>query len=497
MGEWDVVKEEKIPEEWQVAGETPIGRPVSTITGKPLLTSMEKVGAVGEGAKEFARAMPAAAGDAAATLLAEVLIPIPGSGLLPKAGAYTARLIASALGSGAGEIAGQEMFGEERDWGKVGTEAVLGPAGEVAGSGLKMAGKGLMHLGKEFTTGGRATTEYLRRKIIKDTSERAVKFIKDLAPEEVKRAGAKIGIDDLGVSIKEAFSEGKVIYNAYSDYIDNMARAGMGGQPGKVVLDDTSQHLGDISKNWKDVYEGIESTFGWTKNMKQAKVLKSLIEDESVNPEDLKSMLAMFWRKGKKSDWANLTEAERSAREKLKETIVGDVSRANPAAKGLRELGDKHWGAVANFNQVAKIYRRGVRTMPSGDTYLNPTELANAIYSSRKQILENKNLGEEVWKKMKAEADYYAKMAPNWRPPSAGGIETSARIAAGAVPSMALAFTHPVLIPVVEGFGSASAWALMGGADKKLIKQVAKFAVKPAFKYGVHLGGRQVLMPSH
>ena len=55
MGEWEVVKEEKIPKEWQVSGETPLDRPTSTITGQPIMTSEEKLAPIGPSAKEFFR----------------------------------------------------------------------------------------------------------------------------------------------------------------------------------------------------------------------------------------------------------------------------------------------------------------------------------------------------------------------------------------------------------------------------------------------------------
>ena len=144
------------------------------------------------------------------------------------------------------------------------------------------------------------------------------------------------------------------------------------------------------------------------------------------------------------------------------------------------------------FNKLNKLFNKGVNTMPSGDKYLNPTKLANEIYASKGMIEEQ--FGKDMWKTLKAEADFYKKMSPYWRPPSSKSVLQKSAEGMGrmAVPTT-LAFTHPVLIPVVEGFGAISSWALTGGTDKKILKQMTRYLVKPAAKTGLHMAGNPLL----
>jgi hypothetical protein len=396
----------------------------------------------------------------------------------------------AAAGAGGAEYLAQKAFGEATDLERITNEALWAGGAEIGLGTVGTTAKGMMKLASNVTPTGAATKEWMRKNIIKRTSERAVEFIKDLAPPEVKAAGQRIDIDDLGVSVREAFSETKVVYNAFGNKLDEIALK----QGGVVPLDDSVQLVMDTitSPSWASDSRAIQSVYGWG-DTKQATLLKRLGREGDLDPDDLNSLLAEFWKKGKKSDWPNLTAAQRTSREKLKDAIIGDLKKLDPEAAVLKKLGDKQVAAISQFNKLAKIYRRGIHPMPSGDSYINPTRLADAIYSSKKMIEDD--FGKEMWPKLKAEADFYKKMAPQWRPPSGKSLwqQGVGGISRAAVPTT-LAFTHPMLIPVTEGFGMFSSWALMKGSDKKILKDLTKYLVKPAVKTGLHLGGKPAFM---
>jgi len=553
MGEWDVVKKEEIPEEWKAKSQSPIDRPISTITGKPLLTPQEKVAPVAESARGFSRAAFPASGDVLFTTLASRYIPQVGlplkygpriaSGSV-KAANFLKRAVGSGLGSALGEFAGQKAFGEDTDFEKIKTEAILGPLGEAGFSAIAATTKGLMKAAKSLTVSGAATSEWIRNQVKRKTIDRAVEFITDLAPQSVKKAGAKIDIDDLGVSISRAFDETRKSYDLFGKHIDQMAKQNKYTE-GYVALEETTQLLQDIRDRWVEgadeifdlkrpikqrsgflgekqtefyavtrripegydprfhlsetkIVDGIEDIYGWKPGTKQNKILKGLVADDFIHPDDLKEFLAEFWKRGNKSDWMNLTPTQRTARKKLKDRIVKDIEKSSPEAAGLKETADKEFGAISNFKRIADIFNSpsSMKTMPSGDKYLNPTGLANSIYANEKMIRET--MGDDIWIRMKSEADFYNKMAPNWRPPTATTARKIAgKMSPGAMTVTALAFTHPMLIPVTEAFGAMSAYSLLKLSDKKILKDISKYIVIPAAKTGLHMYGQPVLLPSH
>jgi len=349
--------------------------PTSAITGKPMLSSMEKVQAGKEGALEALPIM----GDIAGSMLApqkKLLTSAPKVANLAWKGANVlSRGIGSGIGSGAGEEWKQEFLGES-DPQAIMDQAKLGFAGEVGTSivmgTLKPLYKPLHAIMSKVTTAGAVVTNKVRKNLIKDTIENAENFVNDIAPGIVKQTQAKLDINQIGEAAVETLSENKAVYNLFNKEVDNMARK----EDGYVILGDTSQLLTDKGLDIEDVY-------GWPAGTKQNKIMKNLIKDEMIHPEDFKSLLMEFW-KGKKAGWKNLDHGQRATREKLKDTMLKDIARRNPKAALLKGQADDVLREVSRFQQVNRMYERAIWKAPSGDTFLNPSRLAKEIRASKR-----------------------------------------------------------------------------------------------------------------
>ena len=380
----------------------------------------------------------------------------------------------AATGSALGEGAAQQVYGEDADFGKMKDQALWGAVGEGASAILGPALKPIFKWATDLTLTGSSIKELYRKNLIKKTTKNAEQFIKDVAPDSIKTAGLKMDIDDLGVSVSKAFDETKVIYDAYGKHIDSMAK----GPEGGILLDDLQQLIGEVP----DVVE----TYGFKKGSKQATILNGIKVDEVVHPDDLKALLAEMYKKGKKSDFFDLTAGQKKARETLKKTILEDIVKQSPEAAVLKEAGDKAWGEISNFNRVQKIYNSALREMPSGDKFLNPTLLSKNIYKNEKVIKETMP---DLWPKLKKEADYYSEVAHNWRPPDSNKFRSTVLggLGMGASGTAAIAYMlGPQFIPVVESFGAVSAWMTLNPGARKILGQIAKNAiVKPA----AHIAG--------
>ena len=93
-----------------------------------------------------------------------------------------------------------------------------------------------------------------------------------------------------------------------------------------------------------------------------------------------------------------------------------------------------------------------------------------------------KDIMPDKWPKLKAEADFYTKVAHNWRPPQQGIMGGAMKMGPGAVGAGVTAATvGPQWIPVVESFGAFSAWMhLKPGARKAMGAVVRNAIVKQA-----------------
>lgn len=469
----------------------------------------------------FERDVLPIAGDIAGSLMPSPLGKAKAVTKLGKLGLGAAKTLfksgQAAAGSAAGEFGAQKLFGEETDPEKIKSQALWGAIGEGSSRAVAPLLKPVFNWASSLTATGTGIKEWARKNLIKKTADRATEFIKDVAPDTVKQAGMKIDIDDLGLAVTEAFDETKVIYDAYGKHVDAMAKNPDGG----VILDDTQQLLYDMRDSWvekvsetfdlkrdiKDVTKqglpewyavtsaknvdeanafgqtkiisGIKETYGWADTSPQGLILLQSMRDEVIRPDDLKQLLVSFWKKGAKSDFANLTATQITNRETLKKTVLEDLARSSPEGAALKDLGDKNWGEISNFNKLQKIYNSALRDMPSGDKYVNPTLLSKNIYKNKKMI-EKDMPGK--WPKLKAEADFYTKVAHNWRPPQQGLLQGTMKMGPGALGAGVTAMTiGPQWIPAVESFGAFSAWMHLKPEARKAMGAVVRNAiVKPA-----------------
>jgi hypothetical protein len=429
------------------------------------------------------RQMHSIMGDVAATAIPSPFGKIKAATRLGKGAIGLGNLLfkagMSAGGSAAGEYVAQKEYGEKPDIGKMGEQALWGVSGEVGTRALGAILKPVFRWASSLSVTGAVAKEWFRKRLIKKVTKEAEQFVKDVAPDAVKQAGIKMDIDDLGVSVSKAFDETKVIYDAYGKHIDALAKTKEGG----VILDDTQQLLGELVQSGKSV----NAAYGFAEGSAQATILKGGMTDEVIPPDDLKFLLAQMYKKGKKSDWGSITPSQRTARETLKKTILDDLVKASPEAAVLKESGDKAWGEISNFNRVQKMYNSALREMPSGDKYLNPTKLGKTIYRNEKMIKETMP---DLWPRLKDQADYYLKMAENWRPPEAKGtlskVLAGMRMGVGGAYAGAAYTGQGYIIPIAEGFGTFSAWMTLKPQARKILGELVKSTViKPA----AHIGG--------
>jgi len=411
-------------------------------------------------------------------------IGLKGANLLFKSGT-------AAGGSAAGEFGAQKVFGEETDFSKMGKQALWGATGE---GGARIAGRMLKPVFKwasNFTVLGSMLKESVRKKMIDKTTKRASDFIEEFAPEVVRSQGKIADIGELSVRVSEAIDEKNVAYELFNKHIDTLAK----GKEGGVILDDTQQLMGGLrDRAGEDTISYIEKIYGYKPGSKQALFLKGVIDEELIDADNLKDFLASIYKKGKKSDWGDILPTQRKARETLKETIKTDISKASPEAKTAKEYADKVFGEIANFKKIQKIFNKNLRQAPSGDLFLNPTGLANTIEKNKKIISD---IDPKLWKRMQEEANFYRKMAKNWRPPTSknnmafgvmGGLAAMGLTTAMSVTKA----ISPNWIPVSEGFGVFSALMQLSPKSRRALGEIVKASVvKPA----MHIGGPMMFPP--
>jgi hypothetical protein len=441
------------------------------------------------------KALPIA-GDIVATAL-----PIPAGKIKPmtalgKWGLKTIqKSMQSGVGGASGELLAQKLYGEDFNTSKIFQESLWSAVGESSARTIAPAMKPLFKWASSLTMLGSGLKEAWRHKLINKTTQRAAKFIQEFAPDVVQQQGKIADIGELSLRVNEAVDEYKAAYDIFSDHIDKLAK----GKEGGVLLDDTQQLFGEFKEKWSyDVYEKfdrlymnlddltskIEEVYGYAPNSKQSLFLRRAFDEEVVDANDLKDFFASIFKKGNKSDWGQILPSQREARNTLKETIKNDIAKNSATAKEAKEYGDKVFGEIANFRKIQKIFNnpRALRQMPSGDLYLNPTALANEIQKNKKIISD---ISPGLWERLNKEAKFYRSMAENWRPPKKRSVILGT-LGMGGVGSGATLLFAREWLPVVEGFGTFSAWMTLSPTSRKVLGEVVKNAViKPA----AHIGG--------
>jgi hypothetical protein len=480
--------------------------PISTITGKPVPTSAENILQT----KDALRTIGPAVGDIAGTLAAQAAMNtvMPGSGaavpfaqkILPALLRYGAKTAGAGVGGAAGEYATQQAFGEPTDMGAIGAqgllsaggEAVLGPVGGI----LQVAKKPALELMSDLTVSGSRVKQFMGEKLKKIGLERADRFVADIAPDIVKNKIDQTGINQ---AVTEAFDANTALYNHFKSVIDDVASKNEGYIPlqnttnamqewVKEKVTASGKGLKGQSQAENDIIRELGFSPSGVKDREHV-VLRRLLRGEDLNPQETNFLLANLYEK-KTADWLKIDPAARELRQTLKETLLKDLETTGAGA--AKASADVMFKELKQYQSLKNLYDTATTT--------NKETLERAF--SPGKFIENLNRSErmirstmpEVWTKLQKEVEYYRQAAESI---AAGGRNL------GGLPMLAglasSAFTGGM--PVAELFGAGSAWALMSPAGKKTLEGVFKYAVKPAAKVGLHVGGEVVnfndLVKSH
>ena len=473
----------------------------SVVTGKPIPTSQEKIKMSGEGVSQLMDAAKSAGpivGDIALTAM------MPGIGV-PKTAGTVGRLGiqglnalmkmgAAGAGGAGGEFLTQVATGANRadeiDTQQVINEAKFGAVGEgLVGVGGPILNKFIVKpLGKvasNFTVVGNKAANRIREKMFEKSTQRAIDFVSDVAPDSYKASGDF----NLNKMTESALDEVRAQYKPYKEALEKEAAQ---NESGKVYLDNTSQYLDGIREkvtakiksqkkegyrpNPKVVTNQILREFGMTP--KKGYELSVFMNDGTATPEQVDFILRSF-----SETWGKASPTQRKSLEELKKTMLGDMESFSKDAGTLKKLADENYKATIRFKKVIDIYKRAVfPDSVSGELKFFPGRFIDAVESNSSKL---KNDLPEIWPKIKDEVKYYKKIAPELK--KRGKKEFLGTQALGG--TAGFAFGGPAGIAVAEGFGLASSYALLDETTKKIIAKSMKYGVKPSVKAGSHLIG--------
>lgn len=123
----------------------------------------------------------------------------------------------------------------------------------------------------------------------------------------------------------------------------------------------------------------------------------------------------------------------------------------------------RHVWAGAEYNYIRDIYEKAITKTPdTGRQRILPDALADSIYEKEEVI---KKVFPRSWPKLKAEADYYKEIAPQFETIQAGDI-----------------------------FGAMNAWEVISPKSKKLLEGMLKYsgkAAKTGSKITLHIAGQE------
>ena len=448
---------------------TPEGdRPMSTITSQPIPTEQETFKQHGEAL----RTVGPIAGDVGMAIATRGMsLPSTFLGrsipqLAVRGGNVALRAMGSAAGAGLPAKVGDVFSGDDKDTATpamaigAGGELAMGAAGGAWKLG-KRIGKPALDFFADVSEYGksmsRKATTYLlntQKKIREESASRAFNFLNDLAPEAAR--GKAADLVEIGTNVGEALSEAKVIYRGAAEALETYAK----GNNGVVDLGETANYLSGLMKKSDDPAKALDAALaelGYTAKSKQAYVLKRIIDGGGeISPADVGFLQTNLFK-----GWKGLAPSQRTAREKLKASLlqdIDDVAAATgiPAGEMKREA-DQLYKAVKQFQSVQDIYKQALKTTESGRMYVMPYPLVRSIYAKKEQILRDMP---ELWPKLKAEADYFKEIAPKFE-----RIEVDGAFDVFTAWSILMPETKKALETVLKT--SKAAWSPVGKAATK------------------------------
>lgn len=488
MGDWDVVSQKNIGD-WDVVNtdvaEMGGSLPVDTRTGQPVPTDAERL----HQTRGVLRSAPGVAGDIAGTIGAQVASNylLPGSGMLPTLGRFAARAAGAGLGGAAGELAGQQAFGEDTDFSKILEEGALSSGGEVAlgavGGALKKAYKPTLELVADLTITGSRTKKLLANRAKEVAEKKAERFIKSVAPEQVKK-----GMDEAGLkkALQSAYEENNALYNYFGSVLNDIAKKNGGAVPlvnTQMAMEAwlKEQVASGAYKTQAQAESAIIRQLGFspggTGANSQHVTIRKLLRGEDISPEYVEYLMKNVFPK-KTKDWLSLEPDVKQLRETFKEMVMRDLDELGAAAG--KKTGDDVFKELKRFEAVKRIYDQAtVFSKETGELVkFNPYQFYETVMINERMFRQTMP---ELWPKLKAEAETMKKIAEKLK---AG--ERGSGIAQFGGSGTVLALGNAGLIPWVEAAGTASALAIMTDTGQKILEGIFKFGLKPAAKTYIH-----------
>jgi hypothetical protein len=407
--------------------------------------------------------------------------------MLPTLGSFAIRAAGAGPGGFAGELAGQQVFGEDTDFKKALEEGAVSSVGEAAlgaaGGVLKKAYKPTLELMADLTITGSRTKKLLANRAKEIAERKAEKFIRSVAPESVRK-----NMDEAGIkkALQTAYEENNALYNYFGSILGDIAKKNNGAVPLQNTQAAMESWLKEklasgVYKNQAQAESAIVRELGFSPSGAGANsqhiTIRKLLRGEDISPEYVEYLMKNVFPK-KTKDWLSLEPDVKGLRETFKETVMRDLDELGAAA-GKRS-GDEVFKELKRFEAVKRIYDQAtVFSKETGELVkFNPYQFYETVMSNERTF---RMTMPDIWPKLKAEAETMRKIAEKLK---AG--ERGSSIAQFGGAGSVLALGNAGMIPWVEAAGTASALGMMTDTGQKILEGVFKFGVKPAAKTYIH-----------
>jgi len=369
----------------------------------------------------------------------------------------------------------------------------------LAGMGWKAIKKPIYRLASDLTVSGRVLKKSLANRLVKQASERSEKFLRDVAPDMVKKQ--VVDMDDLGLMLKSATDENRAVYNLYEELLDASAKE----TGGLVSMPNTMAFIERVRKQANDQLGGVASRLqinartrrilGFSTTSDFNDVLETLKplgtksylkESIEVTPKQAKNLLATVFKSGKKGFHQLPSEQMKAFREELKTSLLDDLKglktpSGQRSALEVKAQADETFKAIKKFDMIKNFYSQATDENPAtGQIKIQSYKLAKVIKANEKTI--RRDLGDEFWTTINKEADHYAQVADKL---GDSGVGDTWALMPGSLTAAAGYFGGPGAAAGAELFGAASAWALMSTGEKGLVR---KGFEKALYKVPIHMG---------
>ena len=467
--------------------ETRSGQP-----GTPVLSPAEQTQKNLAGYSEALKTGLPIAGDIALTL---AMPEIQGPRLAGKAINLGSRMLGAGGGSAIGSALADLLTGNKPSIEDMKQQAILGAGGELGttaiAQGIKVA-KPLFSWFPDITFAGSNVKQMYNNVFRKQATQRAEKFLMDVAPESIsKQMGKKKSIS---VMLNDAFAENSKIYDMYSEAL----KAGAERNNGKIIIDEVQSYLDDLysqaATRLKEDASPVQIANEALRDLNYSANLKSTLREIMLKKKDQASAAQveyLFAEVFKNKGWNKLNPTQQNLREGLKESLMYDLDRI-PEAVAFKGTADEEYKALSKFNRLRRIYNKAINMDKEGFKTLSPDLLYENIMANKKSILKDPVLG-ELWPKLEQEAEAARIAGENLRRTSTKDTSGLSRSIGGGIGAFIGGAKGAA---AMEGLGAASAYALLSDADQSLIQKIMSKTIRSTSKGLFHYYGEE-MMPSH